>query len=198
MRRVGAIVLCAMLLTGCAQGGDSARNYNKKNDVADIINAAISSAEASTATDGAPVETQAQTEEVVNTAGATEETTVIEATNASGVDVDLTVMSASVVYAEVYSMMVAPETYIGKTVRMEGQFAYYYDEANDHYYYACIVMDATACCSQGIEFITAEEKTFPDDFPEPGSMIEVVGVFDTYMEGEYTYCTLRNATMTIQ
>ena len=34
---------------------------------------------------------------------------------------------------------------------------------------------------------------YPDDYPNEGGDICVVGVFDTYQEGDYTYCTLRNA-----
>ena len=55
--------------------------------------------------------------------------------------------------------------------------------------------EETACCSQGIEFELAGDHTFPNDYPEVGAEICVMGVFDTYMEGTYTYCTLRNATM---
>ncbi|MBP5330416.1 MAG: hypothetical protein J6Y89_01015 [Lachnospiraceae bacterium] len=55
------------------------------------------------------------------------------------------------VYSEVYNMMVSPEDFIGKTVKMKGPFAYYHDEE--------------------------------------------IGVFDTYTEGNYTYCTLREAKL---
>ena len=55
--------------------------------------------------------------------------------------------------------------------------------------------DATACCSQGIEFVLAGEHTFPDDYPNENAIITVTGLFDTYQEGEYRYCTLREAVM---
>ncbi len=113
--------------------------------------------------------------------------------SAAGIDVDLTVLSSTMVYSEVYNMMSAPEQYIGKTVKMNGPFAYFHDEATGSYYFACIIRDATACCAQGIEFVLAGEHQFPDDYPEAGEEICVSGVFDTYQEGEYTYCTLRNA-----
>ena len=60
---------------------------------------------------------------------------------------------------------------------------------------SCIIQDATACCAQGIEFELADKRTYPDDYPEIDEEICVVGVFDTYKEGEYTYCTLRNAKL---
>ena len=109
-----------------------------------------------------------------------------------GIDVDLTILSSTVVYSEVYNMMYLPEEYIGKTIKMRGMFSSYHDEATDKYYYACIIQDATACCAQGIEFELEGEHS-PDEYPEEGEEVTVEGVFDTYVEGEYTYCTLRNA-----
>lgn len=111
------------------------------------------------------------------------------------IDVDLTQLSSTMVYAEVYNMMTTPEAYIGKTVKMDGTFAYYHDKTTDQYYFACLIQDATACCSQGIEFVLADDHTFPDDYPEAGTDICVIGIFDTYQEGSNTYCTLRNARL---
>lgn len=111
------------------------------------------------------------------------------------IDVDLTQLSSTMVYAEVYNMMTSPETYIGKIVKMSGTFAYYHDKTTDQYYFACLIQDATACCSQGIEFVLTDDYSFPDDYPEAGKDICVIGIFDTYQEGSYTYCTLRNAKL---
>ena len=109
------------------------------------------------------------------------------------IDVDLTQLSSTMVYAEVYNMMTTPEAYIGKTVKMDGTFAYYHDKTTDQYYFACLIQDATACCSQGIEFVLTDDYSYPDDYPEAGNEICVIGIFDTYQEGSNTYCTLRNA-----
>ena len=111
------------------------------------------------------------------------------------IDIDLTEMSSTMVYSEVYSMLETPENYIGKTVKMNGIFAYYYDEETGSYYFACIIRDATACCSQGIEFVLTDDYVYPDDYPEVGGDVTVLGRFDTYMEGEYLYCTLRDAVL---
>ena len=42
-------------------------------------------------------------------------------------DVDLTTLSSTMVYSEVYNMMTAPSDYIGKNVKMKGNFSYYQD-----------------------------------------------------------------------
>lgn len=108
-------------------------------------------------------------------------------------DLDLTQLSGTMVYSEVYNMMITPEEYIGKKVRMEGFFGCVYDESKDKYYFSCVIQDATACCTQGIEFVLKGDYTYPEDYPKEGETICVEGSFDTYEEGEETYCTLRNA-----
>ena len=47
------------------------------------------------------------------------------ANSVSGDPVDLTVLSSTMIYAEVYNMMVTPQDYVGRTVTMRGQFAVY-------------------------------------------------------------------------
>ncbi len=112
-------------------------------------------------------------------------------TAAEGVDVDLTIMSATMVYSEVYNMMYTPEEYVGKRVRMEGTYSFFHDEESGMDYYACVIQDATACCAQGLEFVPLN----PEKCPEEGGMVTVEGTFATYIEGDYTYCTLREATV---
>ncbi len=120
---------------------------------------------------------------------------VMETKDLDSIDVDLTQLSSTMVYSEVYAMATEPEQYFGKTVKMEGLFAT--QEYNGARLYACIVQDATACCAQGLEFEMAENLVYPDDYPEPGTEITVVGTFDSYKEevdgNYYIYLVLRNA-----
>ena len=111
------------------------------------------------------------------------------------VDVDLTSMSSILVYSEVYNMVYYPERYVGKTVRMKGINSVYRDEVSGKTYFACFIMDATACCSQGIEYQLKEEYKVPDDYPKDGADVCVEGVFDTYYEDDYLYCVLRDAVL---
>lgn len=110
--------------------------------------------------------------------------------------VDLTALSSTMVYAEVYNMLVTPEDYVGRTVKMQGQFAVYEDTENDAVYYACVIADATACCQQGLEFVLSQDLKYPDDYPELGSEIVVTGTFELYEENGYQYCHLVNSEMT--
>ncbi len=121
------------------------------------------------------------------------EQTKTPANKAEGVDVDLTVLSSTMVYSEVYNMMFYPDDYVGKTVKMRGMYTVFTDEGTDKVYHACVISDATACCSQGMEFELSDEYKYPEDYPEEGQEICVTGTFDTYYEGENLYCTLKNS-----
>ena len=114
-----------------------------------------------------------------------------------GIDIDITVLSSTMVYSVVYCMVTSPEDYVGMVVKMDGQFSYFHDEYTGNDYYACVIQDATACCSQGIEFVLADDEnyTYPDDYPEIGDEITVIGTFDAYRENGITYCTLRESEL---
>jgi hypothetical protein len=114
---------------------------------------------------------------------------------ASQVDVDLTQMSSTMVYSEVFNMVNEPDDYLGKMIKMEGTFALYYDENTGKDYYACIIQDATACCSQGIEFELSEDYKNPGSLMTEGDTVTVVGEFDQYTEGDLVYYTLRDADL---
>ncbi len=108
------------------------------------------------------------------------------------IDLDLTAMSDTVMYSVVTDMANNPEEYMGRTIKMTGAFASMYVEEQGKTLYACLIQDATACCSQGLEFEPTEK---PDESLEQGSEITVVGVLDSYVEDDVTYCTLRNAVL---
>ena len=115
--------------------------------------------------------------------------------NTQEYDVDLTALSSTMVYSEVYNMMVTPEEYVGKTIKMSGSFATFINEEDGRYIFGCVITDATACCAQGIEFELSDDYKYPDDYPKDGDTICVTGTFDTYQEEQFTYCTLRNARL---
>ena len=109
------------------------------------------------------------------------------------IDIDLTAMSSTMIYSEVQNMMTAPDDYVGKKVKMAGQFNV--AEVGDNRYFACLIKDATACCASGVEFVWAGEHSYPGDYPEENAPITVTGTFTTYKEGEATYCQLKAADL---
>lgn len=96
------------------------------------------------------------------------------------VDLDLTQMSSTMVYSEIYNLMMSPEDYVGKTIRMRGQFNVYEDPSSNTNYYYVVIADATACCQQGLEFVWTGDHAYPEDYPPDGSEITATGVFTPY------------------
>ena len=112
-----------------------------------------------------------------------------------GVDVDLTRLSSTMVYSEVHNIVYTPGDYIGKTIKMMGQFVYYEDPDTKARYFTCIIGDAMACCSQGLEFVMEGDLAYPDDYPELGAEITVIGEFQSYEENGMTWYHLVNARL---
>ncbi len=116
------------------------------------------------------------------------------------IDVNLTSMSSTMIYAEVFQMMMQPELYIDKVIRVKGHyFSSYYEPKNQYYHYV-LIKDASACCSQGLEFIWEDgSHCAPDEYPKGEAEVEVTGVFEVYYEeGDSTpYYRLGNATLHI-
>ncbi|MCR5213157.1 MAG: hypothetical protein K6E10_01985 [Eubacterium sp.] len=117
------------------------------------------------------------------------------------IDIDLTTMSADMVYATVYQMMLDADSYVGKTIKMDGAYYSGLDTNTNIRYYFIIIEDATACCQQGMEFVWEDgSHVFPDEYPEDGTKAEVVGVFETYKdnpEDEMDYVRINNASFKV-
>ena len=146
----------------------------------------------------APTPPQTAPEQAAQTAPAPEETPL---SSTPGIDIDLTALSRTMVYSEVYNMLYFyPEDYYGKTVKANGIFAIYQMVVDGvtqpaPVAYACIIADATACCAEGMEFVLEGDYTYPDDYPELGAEITVIGEFQSYEENGMTWYHLVNARL---
>ena len=113
------------------------------------------------------------------------------------VDLDLTKLSSTMVYSEVYNMVADPESFAGKTVRMKGTFDIFEDADDGSYGYSCVIADATACCAQGIPFVRDGDYHFPEDYPDIWSEITVEGTFEVAESGGYKIGRLENARLEV-
>ena len=194
MKRIIAVltaVLFVIALVSCGEKTD-VRSKTGGKTVEDVLN--------EKATEETEIETEKETEPA--TEKATESATgtqssetfeyLPEAKNGD-IDVDLTQLNATMVYAQVNDMLTYPDKYAGLKVRMRGPFAVY--ETDERNYYAVIITDATACCSTGIEFLLTDSPPYPSGYPELGTEITVTGIFHTYEEGPVSYPELYDATM---
>ena len=87
------------------------------------------------------------------------------------------------------------DKYIGKTIKMNGTCSLYQDPDTQKLYYACIIQDATQCCSQGLVFELEDSKYTSDDYPNPDDEITVQGTFSTYMEDGNEYLVIKDAIL---
>ena len=110
----------------------------------------------------------------------------------SDYDIDFTVLSSTVVYAEVYNMLSSPDDYLGKTVKISGTYTSNTYEDTGITYHFVIISDATACCAQGLEFI------WSGAYPEDGAAIEICGTYKTYLEDGCEYCYIDTENVTVK
>ena len=111
-------------------------------------------------------------------------------------DIDLSRMSGTMIYGQVNQMVMYPQKYIRKHIKMKGIFSSYYDEELERRFYGCVIQDALACCSQGLTFELAKPREFPKEYPAEGDIIIVEGDFDYEKdEGGGGFPIIRNAEM---
>ena len=190
MKRIFCLLLAAcMMVSLCACG--KGREKDAGNDTLS------SNEEASASAESIPTPKEQETPDEQQTPEEPEQTQ----TSADGVDVDLTVLSSTMVYSEVYNMLYNdPAHYLGKTVKARGGFSIYQLVTDgvlqpDPVAYACIIADATACCAEGMEFVPEGDLTYPEDYPELGAEITVIGEFQSYEENGMTWYHLVNARL---
>ncbi len=93
----------------------------------------------------------------------------------SDVDVDLSVLSATMAYTQAYNIEQNPEDYVGKTIRFGGEYAFYEDSNTQKVRAWAMIADASACCNMGIELVLDDSYIYPDDYPSRGDTITAVG-----------------------
>lgn len=204
MRYIAALILVVLITSGCADDSDAVRSKpgNGAKTIDDLI------AEQNAASDMSSLiaeygeyeeeDEDASYDDILgasDSSAAASSFHTAEEIDVEGDYVDLTKQSSTMIYTTVYNMMYYPENFVGKTIKMTGNYSEYIAEDTGKRYFACIIKDATACCSQGVEFELTEDYKYPDNYPKEADPITVEGVFDLYKEGEYQYCTLRNAKL---
>jgi len=108
---------------------------------------------------------------------------------AAAVDIDLTKMSSTMIYSTVYNIVTKPTSFVGKTMRMRGEYTIYPISASETIH-ACLVRDAAGCCSQGIEFKLTNGK-----YPTGASEITVVGTLAVQKIDGKDVCYMKNAVL---
>lgn len=192
MKKILACIICLTLafgVTACGKASDKDSNGDTK-----IISDAKNKQENSKSNTKKEVsKKEVNKKEVAGDAGKGKSSKSKSKTKDNKIDVDLNNLNANVVYSQVFLMMTEPDKFIGKRIRMSGQFNVYAAEEGNPSgvteYYAIIIADAQACCQQGIEFVWPGH-TYPEGFPEVKSNASVTGIFEVYEENGKKYCRL--------
>lgn len=157
--------------------GATSRSQSQTKTVDDVINENINQSKTVETSSAGDDEPEIKADNIANINGT--------------VDMDLSAMSATMCYSQVYEFYTNPAEYIDKTIKIKGLINKVIDPSTENTYYICSVMDATQCCTQGLEFI-------PDNWVKEYDNTTqcVTGVFNTYIENGIMYCTLKNAIIT--
>ena len=110
-------------------------------------------------------------------------------------DIDLTIMSSTMVYAEIYNITTNPDDYLGKSIRLSGSYYTAHYDKTDKWYHFVLIEDASACCQQGLEFTLNDDYRYPDDYPDDMTNIEIEGTYESYEELGQTYYYVANAVL---
>lgn len=102
------------------------------------------------------------------------------------VDIDLTMLSSTVVISQLNNMMVDPAPYFGYVVRLSGIAIVYSDGS-----FACLISDAGGCCQEAIHYSLRQGVPYPAE----GSYVTIIGTFGTYYINDVLYCRLYDAVL---
>lgn len=105
------------------------------------------------------------------------------------IDVDMAGFSSTMVYSQVCNIFENYRDYVGKSIRLPGQFSTY-EKGDGTIGYVCLVVDSTACCSVGFELVFKGDRAQSDDLPAEDDPILVTGIFNVEERDGKSYAQL--------
>lgn len=107
---------------------------------------------------------------------------------------DMTGLSATVIYSEVFNMVADPQQYKGDRIKIKGALITYTDDKTGRQVKGCVIKDATQCCAQGFEVVGEGGKNLFNKIAD-GTEIVVEGTFDYEEDKNYRYIKLVDAKL---
>jgi len=92
------------------------------------------------------------------------------------ITLDFTKMNYNMATGIVFDMMIDPEKYKNKTVKIHGQFLS--DVYEGTRTFAVVIWDAGGCCPTGVNVVPLEGKKYPEDFPPNESEVTITGTLE--------------------
>ena len=101
----------------------------------------------------------------------------------SKVSLDFTKMNYNIASGVMFDMMISPQKYKNKTMKIHGQF--YTDTHDGKRMFAILIWDLTGCCPSGMTLVPLSGMKYPSDFPKPDEYVTVTGTLEIFnFEGE--------------
>lgn len=179
MKKLRYFLVIALLLavsTACGQEESGSTSTSGMASVEDVISAEMALEDNGSENETDATEQTTSESEADGTAADSEQ----DESDALVADVDLSGLSSTMIYAEIYSMVTTPLVYHGKTIKITGFYDEYYDVMTDTLYCSVFVLDALACCAQGLEVQFSSDYAYPDDYPTDGDEITIYATFEIY------------------
>ena len=198
MKKVLSFALVALTITfsvGCASNSSDkvqSKSSGNSSDQVNVEELARKRAEAESKAAALAAKAKGNQASIANKApqNASSETQPV-----NKVDLDLTVLSPTMLLAEVQNIGEKYYEYEDKVIKISGRFNSFVYEGNNKRYYQCVLSDA--CCSFesgiGLEFEWAGNHTYPEDYPDIQDPITVTGRFTVYEEDGKMYATLASS-----
>jgi len=161
MNKLFALALvCILLLSGCSQEANNSEAITFAND-------------------------RVQTDSLMDT---DEITANPSDTSDMSTDGDVIEIKENLFIAQTNDIYINTEDYLGRTIKYEGIFDYYFwEEADTTYYY--VIRYGPGCC--GYDGTAGFEVIWDGDYPEQNDWVEAIGVLETYEENGMQYLRLQ-------
>ncbi len=115
----------------------------------------------------------------------------------AGSDGDMIVVQEKLFIQQINDVYYNVDEYIGKQIKYEGFFDFYYDVENEYFYYYVLRYGPGCCGDDGNVGFEVVWEDGSDDFPEYDEWVEVVGTVETYEEDDYEYVRLKLSSLEV-
>lgn len=185
LKKILLVSTLSLILVGCGSTPASNKSVSNMKTVDQVVQEQTQAADAATVAD-----TQVSISADITTSAPVKFKTSENDKSYETADLDLTNMSSTLVYSEIFNITNTPDDYVGKVIKVSGNLGSFYDETDGNTYLACVNQDAAACCAQGIEFQPSTSDLDKLDM-ENGGQVTVIGTYGTYdINGQKYYALL--------
>ena len=109
--------------------------------------------------------------------------------------VDLTKMSAIMIYGLMYDIVSSPMEYEGQKMRLVGEYSSFKNPETGEMEHTITFYDTSFCCHVDLRFYLKGDAVYPKDYPRDGSQMTVVGFLHVEGEGKKATCWLEDGKL---